>query len=95
MENNLDIIGENCSRLSEQLKRLTKVKKPEELLSIQKECFNENIKATVNNFQKLVRIGTENMEELTRMWGTLREPVVTAAQHAATKAKQFTGKKRK
>jgi len=74
MQQNLELMGENISRASNQLKRLTTVRKPEDLLNLQKECFNEGLTALLENTQKIIHTTMQNIEELTKLGGsTLRE----------------------
>src|SRR5260221_7149063 len=72
-EQNLEIMSENWARLSEQLKRLTTVRKPEDFINLQKECFNENVSATIDNMQRIVHVTMENMEEGSH----LLQPIMT------------------
>lgn len=64
-QQNLEIIGENVSRFSDQLKRFSNVKKPEDFLGLQKECFDENLKANMQIMQKFIEKTLENVEEFT------------------------------
>lgn len=82
-QQNLELIGENFSRLSDQLKRLSNVKKPEDLLTFQKDCLNENISATIENVQKILQLSMENFEEFTKLYGSSwREPIIQATKTA-------------
>lgn len=89
IEQNLEIFGDNCSRFSDQLKRLSAVRKPEEFLTFQKDVINENMAAMTENFQKIMRITMENLEEMTKLFGALREPMIAATQKFSEKAKKF------
>ncbi len=89
MEQHLELLGENFSRYSDQLRRLSNVRKPEELLQLQKECLSENVTATIENTQKLLRLSMENVSELTKAFSSLREPVMAATQKVAEKAKKY------
>lgn len=73
-QHNLEIMTDNVSRFSEQLKRLSNAKKPDEFITIQKDCINEDISATITNFQKIVHNTLENIEEISKLCGTLYEP---------------------
>jgi uncharacterized protein with HEPN domain len=73
-QQNLELIGENFSRLSDQLKRFTNIRKPEDFLNLQKEVFNEDVTATIECMQKIIHTSMENMEEFTKLCGSsLRE----------------------
>jgi hypothetical protein len=78
MQQNLELMGENFSRASNQLKRFTSVRKPEELLSLQKECFNEGLTTMLENTQKLIHTTMENLEQFTKLLGsTMRDATPT------------------
>lgn len=72
-QQNIELLSENYARFADQLQRLSQVKKPEELLHLQKECLNEDMTAGIENMQKLVHLSIENMEELTRLFSTARD----------------------
>lgn len=76
-EQNLEIYAETFSRLTNQLKRLSTVKKPEEFIALQKECFNENVTALIENSHKITQSLSENMQELTRCFTSFRDPMAT------------------
>jgi len=88
---NLEMVGENYSRFSERLKRISNIKKPEDFLNLQKDIINEDLTATLEHMQKMVHLSMENMEELTRLWGTsaakITEKAVEKAQKYAEKHK--------
>lgn len=82
-QQNLELMSENCFRLSEQLKRLSHVKKPEELLNFQKDYVNENISATIENTQKIMQLCMENFEEFSKLCSSaLRDPITQAVRTA-------------
>ena len=75
-QQNLDLISDNVTRLSDQLKRFTHAKKPEDFFNLQKDCMNEDMAATMETVQKVIHTSMENMEQLTKMCGTaMREPM--------------------
>ena len=67
-QQNLDWMGEHCSRKSDQLKRLTHIRKPEDLINLQKDCFNEDMRELIESSQRWIHASIENMEYLTRMY---------------------------
>ena len=79
-QKNLEWVSENLSRTSDQLARLSNTKKPEEFLNVQKECLNENMKATIENIQKITQLIMENIQEFTKLWASCREPINHAAK---------------
>ena len=79
-QQNLEFLGENFSRFSEQLARLSSVKKPEDFF---KECMNaqnEDISAAVKYTQDMVRTSMENMEELTDLFTSFRESALSTTK---------------
>lgn len=73
-EQNLELYAETFSRFTNQLKRLSTVKKPEDFVALQKECFNENVTAIIENSHKFTQSISENMQELTRCFMNFRDP---------------------
>lgn len=94
-EQNMEILNDNFSRFSDQMKRLSNVKRPEDLITLQKDCINEDISSVIENSQKIVHMSMENIEEITKLCGTVRESVLTPVVNKMEKhAKDFekTGK---
>jgi hypothetical protein len=91
-QQNLEIIGENLNRFSDQMKRLSNVRKPEDLINLQRECLNEDISAVMENTQKLAHNAMENYEELSRIWGSTAAKVT---ENAVEKAQKYTEKAEK
>lgn len=65
----IEMTSDNIARISNQIKRMGHVKKPEEMMTLQKECISENISSAVDNMQKLIQISMQNFEELTKTYG--------------------------
>ena len=91
-EQNMELIEENVARFSNQLKRLSSLKKPEDILNLQKDFISENISASVETTQKIIRMGIQNLEELSKVWGytaaKITEKAVEKAQKYAEKAEK-------
>ena len=87
-QQHMEIIGENIERFTEQLKRLSSIKSPEELLNEQKNCLNEDVTATIETVQKVIHTSMESMEELTKLCGTICESAAHQQQkyYAAEKS---------
>jgi hypothetical protein len=66
----LEIAGDNLTRTAEQLKRLSSVKRPEEIINLQKECLNENISAWMSDFQKLLNLSLNSFEEINKTFNS-------------------------
>src|SRR5262245_53149470 len=90
-EQNMQIIGENFTRFTNQMKRLSNIKKPEDFINFQRDCISENISASIETIQKLTHLSMENFEEITKLWG------VTAAkisEKAVEKAQKYSERER-
>lgn len=87
-QQSLEIFGENVSRLSDRLKRFSNVRKPEDFFNLQKESFQEDIAATIENTQKLVHSSMENMEEFTKLWGSMCSTVHETATTMTNKTSE-------
>lgn len=83
---NLELISDNLSRLSDQFKKLSNIKKPEDLISLQKECLSEDITATIQTSQKLMHLFMQNMEDLTHLYSDMRDTAISATKSAARNA---------
>jgi len=82
---NLEIIGESYSLFSERLKRLSNIKKPEDFINLQKDILNEDLTLTLEYLQKIIHLSMENMDELTKLWGTTAAKVTEKAVEKAQK----------
>lgn len=67
-EQNIALISENFERLSEQLKKFTNIKKPEDILAFQKESVTENINAMIEGWQKLAHMEIESFDAYMKLW---------------------------
>lgn len=92
MAHNLGIIGEQCSLVSDQLNRLTTIKKPEELLNMQKEFLSENLSLGLKSAKETMALSLENVDELTKLWSTTAAKVT---EQAVEKAKKYAEKSEK
>lgn len=90
-QGSLEVAGENLTRAAEQLKRFSCVKRPEELLGLQKECLNENITAWMSDFQKLMNISLGSFEEINKTFTTnIKEQPGATAGTSSTKTTERT-----
>lgn len=89
---NLEFISENYTRFSERLKRLSSIKKPEDLLNLQREMLNEDMTLALENMQKLIHISMENMDELAKLWGTTAAKITEKAVEKAQKFEKTSAK---
>lgn len=78
-QQNMELIGENFSRMSDQLKRLSSAKRPEDFINVQRDCLNEDLSAAMESVHKMIHTTMENMEEFTRLCHT------TTTRETATK----------
>ncbi|TAK78887.1 MAG: phasin family protein [Gammaproteobacteria bacterium] len=95
-QKNIEQMGENVSRFSEQLKQLSNMRKPEDFIQWQKECLEEEMAASMEYAQEIIHTSMANMEELTKLCkstcGTWHESTMTAAK-TATKNTERTAKR--
>jgi translation initiation factor 2 alpha subunit (eIF-2alpha) len=91
-DQNLELFGENFSRFSDQVKRLSNVKKPEDLFNLQKDLMSENITASIELMQKIIHITMENMEDIAKLWGSTAAKI---SEKAVEKAQKFAEKTEK
>ena len=63
----LEILEDNMSRVSEQLKRLSGVKKPEDWITLQKDCITEDVTATMEYLQKMSHLSLETMTKMSKL----------------------------
>jgi lipopolysaccharide biosynthesis regulator YciM len=85
LQQNIEIMGETFSRTSDQLTRMSHIKKPEDFLNLQKECLSENTAATVENIQTLLRATSENIERITNLWTTTQEQPAPRSPEKSTR----------
>ena len=85
-QQNLSIMEENLTRISDQIKRASSVRKPEEWLTLQKDIINEDITAAVECAQKITHTYMENMDALTKLCGT-----ATQQQQTGNPSKRHQG----
>lgn len=88
-QQNMEMMSENYSRLTDQMKRLSSVRKPEDFFNLQREIINEDITAAMENLQKWTHNALENYEELSRLWSTTAAKVT---ETAVDKAQKYTEK---
>lgn len=82
-QHNMELIGENVTRLSDQLKRFSNVRKPEDFFNLQKECLNEDMSALMKNMQELSQNALENFEELSKILGSTAAKVTESTVEKA------------
>ncbi|RDI38964.1 phasin family protein [Aquicella lusitana] len=92
-QQNLELIGENVSRLSERLKRISSVRKPEDFFNLQKECLNEDMAASIEYMQKYIHNSMENFEEFTKLCGSAFGSFQQAAMPAKSSEKSERSEK--
>lgn len=73
LSEDFQILSENFSLLSHQLDRISHVKKPDEYMSVVRECVNENINKSIENSQRLLRASMDHFQEAVKACGTIQE----------------------
>lgn len=81
-----EIAGENLTRISNQMKRLTEVRKPEDFLNLQRECMEENIAAISKNTEKLMHLYAGRLEEWTKNCEACHKEVKTKVKETVDHA---------
>ena len=66
-QKHLELANENVFRLSDQFKRLTNVKKPEDLFNLQRDFINENMHACIQGMQTFMSACAENVDECMKL----------------------------
>lgn len=69
-QGSLEMVSDNLNRGAQQLKHFSAVKRPEELLQLQKECLQENISAWMSNAQKLTNLSMSYFEEINKSFSS-------------------------
>ena len=69
----MEMLTDNISLVSDQMKRISSVRKPEDYLNLSRECITEDMNAWMSNIQKIMQLSMQTMEELTRLSSNLRE----------------------
>ncbi len=68
----LDILSDNVALMSDQMKRLGNVRKPEDYLNLSRECITENMNAGIATIQKMMQLSVQTLEELSQLSNTYR-----------------------
>lgn len=61
------MVEENVTRITDQTKRFASVRKPEDFFNLQKECINENLTASINCVQTMMKSAMENVDAITKL----------------------------
>jgi hypothetical protein len=93
---NLELIGENFNRFSDQMRRFSTIKRPEEFVDLGRECINENISASVETLQNILQMYLTNIDKLSEATQEAGRETMQQARHAtgATKERK-SGKSKK
>lgn len=82
-QQNLSLLGEQFELLSDQCKRLSAAKKPEELISIYKDIYTEGTTAAMKGLDKYLRLSMESVEDFSKCCSmSFREPFTSAFKSA-------------
>jgi hypothetical protein len=84
-EHNIEIIGETITRMSDRIKHVSTIKKPEEFIELQKEFIAEDLSLGMEHFQKLMNLSLESIETLTNVCAKGNK--ATSGAKSNTKAK--------
>lgn len=78
----LEIVSDNVSLLSDQMKRLSNIRKPEDYLNLTREYMTENMNASMSNVQKIMQLSMRTLEEMSHLSNNLPN----ATKEKATKS---------
>lgn len=73
----LEILGDNVTLASDQMKRMSNIRKPEDYLNLTRECLTEDLNAGISTLQKLMQLSMQTIEEMTRLSSSMRESAST------------------
>lgn len=91
-DQHLELFGNQYACVSNHLKRLSTVKKPEDLLTLQKELICELITTNIENTQKIMHTAQENLDECAKLWETT---LAKSTEKATDKPQKYTEKSEK
>lgn len=78
----LEILSDNVTLVSDQMKRLSNIRKPEDYLNLTRECLTEDLNAGVATIQKMMQLSMQTIEEMTRLTGSMRDTASTIVRTA-------------
>lgn len=84
----LELASENIAKFSEQVKRLSRIKKPEDLVDLQKDIFNEDVSSGIETSQRLMHIFMENLEECSHLCSAANEAAMAQAKATGRKVEK-------
>lgn len=83
----LEILNDNVALLSDQMKRLSGVRKPEDFANLSRECITEDMNACLQNVQKIMQLSMQTMQDLAKISTELQQSVKNTASKAAGQEK--------
>jgi hypothetical protein len=91
---NIEMMNDQVTRFSHQLKILGNIKSPQEFIHLQNKWFNENLTANMEATQKIIRSTIENIEDITTLLGATTKDITNKVSSKIKKQVRKT-KKRK
>lgn len=76
-QENLEIISENFNRFSDHLKHLSTIRKPEEWISVPKDCLDKELSAATQMMQRVMNIYMQNIEAFSKLCSASQEAVAS------------------
>lgn len=86
-----EIMSDNFALMSEQCKRYSQAKNADDfgdLLNLHRHMLSEDLNAMMRSFQRSLQNSMENLEELTKLYGTTMRDQTAAATHAVQKERE-------
>lgn len=73
MQDQLEFLNDRLSHLSDHCKQLMHVKKPEEFFNLQKDCMQEELKASMHHIEKTIKHLVEELQTFSNLCATTVE----------------------
>jgi hypothetical protein len=69
-QQNAEMLSDNFELWTDQLKRLSSVRRPEDFLALQKDIINEDVSASIQCMQKCIHSTVEAIEECNKLFSS-------------------------
>ncbi|MBA3661754.1 MAG: phasin family protein [Gammaproteobacteria bacterium] len=85
-QKNLELVGENVLLFTNQLKRLSEIRQPQDLLYLQKNAMTEGLAIGMDTLQKVINLSMENIASMTKLYETVKAPATSLVAKVARTA---------
>lgn len=69
----LDMFNDNIALITDQMKRLSNIRKPEELVNLSRDCLTEDMHAIMGNLQKFMQLSARTVDDISRLSNQVRD----------------------